>query len=123
METTPERAGGGLLSRFRGIPEPESEAEARKARRDQVIEKLARAIVSRRLQAPAALFIELNRPLGFIFSQTAFFARPFLGFFLPVADVESAAEALDDPKALDQLLDRIEELSEQGRRGKANGKP
>lgn len=123
METTPEQAGGGLLSRCRGIPEPESETQARQARRDQVIEKLARAIVARRLQAPAALFIELNRPLGFLFSQAAFFARPFLGFFLPVADVESAAEALDDPKALDQLLDRIEELSEQGRRGKANGKP
>jgi hypothetical protein len=43
---------------------------------------------------------------------------------LVVAGVAStAAEALDDPKALDQLLDRIEELSEQGRRGKANGKP
>ena len=123
METTPERAGGGVWSHFRGIPEPEAEAEARKGKRDQVIERLARAIVSRRLQAPAALFIELNRPLGFIFSQTAFFARPFLGFFLAMADVEAAAEALDDPKALDQLLDRIEELSQQGRKGEANGKP
>ena len=114
METT-----GGLFSRFRAIPEPEGEAEARRARREQVIEKLARAIVARRLQAPAALFIELNRPLGFLYSQATYFARPFLGFFLAAGDVEAAAEALDDPKALDQLLARIEEPTGEAGSGKS----
>lgn len=109
---------GGLLSRFRGIPEPEAEAEARRARREQVIEKLARGVVSRRLQAPAALFIELNRPLGFLFSQATFFARPFLSFFLSPADVQAAAEALDHPEEVERLLARIEELTAEENRGK-----
>ena len=110
---------GGLLGRFRAVPEPEGEAEARRARQGQVIEKLARAIVARRLQAPAALFIELNRPLGFLYSQATFFARPFLGFFLAAGDVEAAAEALDDPRAMDQLLARIEDLSGEAGSGRS----
>jgi len=102
---------GHLLSSLRARPEPEQERTEREARQSELIEQLARAIVARRLEAPAALFLELNRPLGFILSQTAFFARPFLSFFLPAAHVESAAEILDDPKALDRLLDRIGEIS------------
>lgn len=98
---------GHLVSLLRGRPEAEGEAAARQARRAEITEKLARAIVARRLEAPAALFLELNRPIGFLFSQAAFFARPFLAFFLPAADVEAAAELLDDPKGLDQLLARI----------------
>ena len=106
---------GHLLSSLRARPEPEQERAEREARQLELIEQLASAVVARRLEAPAVLFLELNRPLGFILSQTAFFARPFLSFFLPSVDVESAAEILDDPKALDRLLDRIAELS----RGKA----
>jgi hypothetical protein len=104
-----------LLSRLRPAPEAEAERQAREERQAQVVEKLARAIVARRLEAPAALFIELNRPLGFLFSQATLFARPFLSFFLPVADVEAAAQALNDPRALDRLLDRIGELSGEAR--------
>jgi len=95
--------------RARPVAEPE-EAE-RQQRRSEVLEKLARAVVARRLEAPAVLFLELNRPLGFLFSQAAFFARPFLSFFLPVRDVEAAAEALDSREAMEHLLDRIQELS------------
>jgi len=87
---------------------------AEEERKRAVIEKLARAIVSRRLEAPATLFLELNRPLGFIYSQAAFFARPFLSFFLSPADVQAAAEVLDDPKAMDSLLDTIGAMSAQG---------
>ena len=102
-----------VFSFFRGHPEPPEERARQEAHNGQLIEKLARAIVARRLEAPAALFLELNRPLGFLFSQATFFARPFLGFFLPAGDIEGAAEVLDDPRALNQLLDRIGELSAQ----------
>ena len=105
---------GNLFNRLRPAPEAEAERQAQEERQAQVLDKLARAIVARRLEAPAVLFIELNRPLGFLFSQATFFARPFLSVFLPVADVEAAAEALDDPRALDRLLDRIGALSAQG---------
>ena len=108
---------GNFLSFLRGRPELGGEHAQREARKSEITEKLARAIVARRLEAPAALFLELNRPLGFLFSQAAFFARPFLSFFLRPDDVEAAAEVLDDPGALDRLLDRVGELSATMRAG------
>jgi hypothetical protein len=102
-----------LLSFLRGHPESDPAREAREARKDAIIEKLAQAIVARRLEAPAALFLELNRPLGFIYSQAAFFARPFLSLLLPAGEVEAAAEVLDDPRAFERLIQRIGELSEE----------
>ena len=100
-----------LFSFLRAHPEAESERAQQGARKQEIIEKLARAVAARRLGAPAALFLELNRPIGFLFSQAAFFARPFLGFFLPTGEIEAAAEVLDDPEALDRLVARIGELS------------
>ena len=104
-----------LFSSLRARPEAELHREAKQARKDEIIDKFARAVVARRLEAPAALFLELNRPLGFLFSQAALFARPFLGVFLPAGDIESAAEVLDDPEALDRLTERVASLSEEER--------
>lgn len=107
-------------SQLRPRGESAEEVAAEAERKRAVIEKLARGIVVRRLEAPAALFLELNRPLGFIYSQAAFFARPFLNFFLPPADILAAAEILDDPKAMDSLLRRISDLSaEEPRHGQS----
>ncbi len=96
---------------FRARPEEDSEREEREAHVHALIEKVARGIVARRLEAPATLFLELNRPMGFIFSQATHFLRPFLAFVVPAADLQAAAELLDDPKAIDALLDRMQELS------------
>jgi hypothetical protein len=100
-----------LLDFLRPRPESEGERAAAEARRRQIIDKLSRAIISRRLQSPAALFLELNRPIGFLMSQATLFARPFLGFFLHPEEVSAAAEVLADPEALDELLDRLAGVS------------
>jgi hypothetical protein len=102
-----------LLDFLRSHPEDEAERAAGNARKQEIIEKLSRAIVSRRLQSPAVLFLELNRPLGFLASQAALFARPFLGFFLQPEDVSAAAEMLADPEAFDQLLARLSDPARQ----------
>lgn len=96
-----------LLDFLRPRPEDEAERAAENARKQEIIEKLSRAIISRQLQSPAVLFLELNRPLGFLMSQAALFARPFLGFFLQPEDVSAAAEVLADPESFDQLLERL----------------
>lgn len=98
---------------------PRSEDEPRRAddetRKQELIEKLARAIIARRLQAPAALFLELNRPIGFLVSQATLFARPFLSFFLPPEEVTAAAEILAEPAAFDELLTRLAEAPKEPR--------
>ena len=102
-----------LVDSLRPRPLDEEQRVAEQARKDQIIEKLARAIRGRRLESPAALFLELNRPIGFLMSQAAFFARPFLSFFLPPGEVEAAAEVLADRDAFEQLLDRLGQSSEE----------
>jgi hypothetical protein len=102
-----------LLDLLRPRAEEEAERAGAQARKQEIIEKLARAIISRRLQSPAVLFLELNRPLGFLASQAALFARPFLSFFLRPEDVSAAAEVLADPEAFDQLLSRLSDPAHQ----------
>ncbi len=101
-----------LVDFLRPRPVDEEQRAAEQARKNEVIEKLARAIRARRLESPAVLFLELNRPIGFLMSQAALFARPFLSFFLPPNEVEAAAEVLADRDAFDRLLDRLGESSE-----------
>jgi hypothetical protein len=102
-----------VVDALRPRPLDEEQRVAEQARKDQIIDKLAHAIRGRRLESPAVLFLELNRPIGFLMSQAAFFARPFLSFFLPPADVEAAAEVLADRDAFDRLLDRLGESGEE----------
>jgi hypothetical protein len=102
-----------LVDFLRPRPVDDEQRAAEQARKSQVIEKLAAAVKARRLESPAVLFLELNRPIGFLMSQAAFFARPFLSFFLPPGEVEAAAEVLADRDAFEQLLDRLGESDEE----------
>ena len=100
-----------LFSFLRPRPiDPSARAEE-DARKNDLIEALARGIVARRLESPALLFLELNRPMGFLYSQAALFFRPFLALFVSMSQVDAAAEVLADRDAFDRLLDRIAELS------------
>jgi len=102
-----------LFSFLRPCPLDPSVRAAEDARKNDLIDKLARGIVARRLESPALLFLELNRPMGFIYSQAALFLRPFLALFTSMSEVDAAAEVLADRGAFDRLLDRIAELSDQ----------
>ncbi len=104
-----------LFDFLRPRPEDDTRCAAGETRKQELIEKLARAIVARRLQAPAALFLELNRPIGFLVSQATLFARPFLSFFLPPEEVTAAAEILAEPAAFDELLARLAEAPKEPR--------
>ncbi len=89
-----------------------AQAAEEETRQTEIIDKLAQGIVARRLQSPAVLFLELNRPLGFLYGQAALFFRPFLALFLSPSEIEASAGVLSDPVAFERLLHRIDELSE-----------
>ena len=78
--------------------------------RDRAIERIARAIVDRRLETPAVLFLEANRPLTFFAGQGVLAALPLIGGFIPPADIEAFARVLDSQESLDLLIERIEIL-------------
>jgi hypothetical protein len=88
--------------------------------RDRAIERIARIIVDRRLETPAVLFLEANRPLTFFAAQGALAALPLIGGFIPPADVEAFARVLDSQESLDLLIQRIETLAGERRQGAPN---
>jgi len=94
----------------------EREAELR----DRVIERVARIIVQRRLETPAVVLLESNRPLTFFAGQGMLMALPLIGSFIPPADIEALARVLDSEDTLDILIERIESLAHERDAARAN---
>jgi len=79
--------------------------------RDRWIERTAEEVVRRRLEAPVALFLEMHRPLSFLGSQALIVLTPLLGVFVGVENVLKLSRVLEDPRNVERLVNRIEELS------------
>ncbi|MCE5323095.1 hypothetical protein LLG46_07245 [bacterium] len=79
--------------------------------RDSLINSISEKIVSRRLEAPAVLFLETHKPLSFIASQAALVAMPFLGPLVGAKGMADLSRLLADRHNVDLLIDRIEEMS------------
>jgi len=81
-------------------------------RRDELIEALAQKIASRGLGMPAALFLEMHRPISFLVGQSLWFAMPFLGALMEPRLVAEYSRLLESSENVDRLIERIEELSD-----------
>ncbi len=68
---------------------------------DESLERLADAIVQRGLTAPARMLLDILAPLGFLASQMALFARPFV----PGDRWMRYVDALSDARGWEQLRD------------------
>lgn len=79
--------------------------------RDDLLNRAADAVVRRRLEAPAVLFLELHRPLSFLSSQALIVVSPFLAGFFGAENVLRIAKLLEDPRNVERLMDRIEEAA------------
>lgn len=85
-----------------------SEEESR-----ELADEVASAIVKRRLETPAVLFLEMHRPLSFIASQGMIVAMPLLAPVLGPEKVSKFSRFLRERKNIERLIQRIEELSEE----------
>jgi hypothetical protein len=83
-----------------------------------LINSIAAAVVRRGMETPAVLFLELNRPLAFLYSQGLHFATPLLGVFAAPEKVSRLAYLLDEPDKVEQLIGRIEELAHKSKETK-----
>ncbi len=77
-------------------------------RRDELIEKIARAIVERNLTAPAIFFLESAKPLSFIGSQVMVFFDPLVRSIFNVRAYNDVRLALEERENVDRLLAAIE---------------
>jgi hypothetical protein len=81
------------------------------AERDALLDKAARAVVSRGLEAPAVLALEMHKPLAFVASQALIVTTPLLGPLLGLGRMQNLTRLLQEPGAVEALLVRIEEMS------------
>lgn len=81
-----------------------------------LLEKIAKGVVSRRMTAPAILFLESVKPLSFVGGQALVFFGPVLEVVLKREEIERAAKMLERRDVLEGLALKIEAL-EAERRG------
>jgi hypothetical protein len=84
------------------------------ARRDQLIDDLARRLDDWRLTTPAIAFLEVHKPLSFVASQSLLALQPLLTLLLGDVSVGEYATMLEDADSVERMIVRLEEL-QQGR--------
>ena len=77
------------------------------ARDRQLLQKVADAIVRRRLETPAVLLLESSEPLNFLSSQIIHGLRPFLDLVCAPAETERLAGILERRDAVTRLVELI----------------
>ena len=83
------------------------------------LDRLAKFIVSRRLETPAILFLQSCIPLSYIGSQVMVGLEPIVGPLFPQKDWERLARIFERRDGIDRLTAKIERLvSERDKNGK-----
>ena len=80
------------------------------ARRQQIIDRIARRIAGLGMTAPAVLFLEMHKPLAFLGAQVLLAAQPFLSLTFNDADLRDFAEIIEDRTGVEQLIGRLESI-------------
>jgi hypothetical protein len=78
---------------------------------EALIDRAANEIVKRRLETPAILFMEMNKPLANISANAALVFAPFAIPFLGYDFVNDYSRLFSRVENVERLLVRIEELS------------
>jgi hypothetical protein len=79
----------------------------------QMVDRLAREVVRRRLARPAILFLEMSQPLNYLGAQAMHFFSPFLTAVFDARGCEAFAKFLERRDAIELLCQRIEQLEQQ----------
>ena len=94
-------------------------AELSDKRRDEMIEKTARAVVKRRLESPAVALLEMHKPLATVGSTLVMLFTPLAAPFLSWRRCDELACFLMDRDNVELLTRRIEELAAEREAGAA----
>lgn len=93
---------------FDELGEPLSEEETQ-----QFIDDVTTAVIKRKLEAPAVLFLEMHKPLNYIASQGLIVAMPFLGPIIGHDRMAKFSRFLQNRDNVERLIQRIEDMSEE----------
>jgi len=79
-------------------------------RTTELIDKISRFIVERKMAAAAIMFIESLKPLSFIGSQAMYFLAPFAELIFDSKEYQEFAVLLEKRENVDLVVKRIDEL-------------
>jgi len=77
----------------------------------QLLEKISREIVNRRMTTPALAFLEMSRPMNFLGAQAMHFFAPVLTTVFDAQAYESFSKFLERRDAIDIWCEQIEEIA------------
>ena len=80
----------------------------------EVVDRLCRIVVRRRMNVPAVAFLEMSRPLNRVAAQALAFFQPVASVALTGDDYNRFAQFLEKSGSVDYLCRRIEELAADG---------
>ncbi len=75
---------------------------------EQWLDQWAERIYHSGLSAAALPLLEISRALGFLASQALLLAQPVLAGFVDKESINRYVALLEDPAALDSLIERVE---------------
>jgi len=78
---------------------------------ETLLQKAANEIARRKLQAPAILFLEMNKPLANVGASMSLVFAPFVVPFLGYDFVNDYSRLFSSRENIERLLIKIEELS------------
>lgn len=80
-----------------------------------LLNKVADAVVKRRLTAPALMFLESVRPLNFLGSQVMVFFQPIVSLAISIKEMEMLAQILERRRSIPFLIEIIEKREDEQR--------
>lgn len=83
--------------------------EADPARSEELMARIARAVVEREMTVPAIMLLESVKPLSFLGNQLLIFLDPIVSLVVTSRDYYAFVRMLDDRENLEKLLVAIEE--------------
>lgn len=74
----------------------------------ELLDRVAMAVVQRRMTGPALVVLESLRPLNYVSSQFMVFLEPLVGSFVSTRDYDRMAQVLERRETLQVLIDKLE---------------
>lgn len=90
-------------------------------RQAEVIDRLCREIVRRRMTTPALMLLEMSRPLNFVTAQAIHFFDPLVGAVTDADGHREFARFLEHRGSVEHLTRRIEEMEAEVVRTESKG--
>ncbi len=75
---------------------------------EDFLDQFANSLCRRGLRIPALIALEAGQPVAFIGGQLLWISQPVLALFISAQKIGQAAQVLEDPKAINALISRLE---------------